>query len=169
MNNPYQARVGQKLLHANKMLDMAGQVNLQGPDRQKHIALTEAALFHLIMARDFYTLECLHRYKMTVSGVVSLDQAVERCLEQGKTCPELKELQAIASDAYSWSAGLTHQYQSITSGVITSTEENQPLATDISLTNLDSRSAKFELSHLQLWYKEFSAVLERQRETSLEW
>ncbi|UTF60944.1 DUF6586 family protein [Gilvimarinus sp. DA14] len=130
-----------------------------------HKALIDACLFHLMCGYHHYVRELSNTYG--VKNLAALEDeatAIQALSQQGKTSAELQELSNLVTSKGSWLYELKGHYQAVWA---LPEKEQEPGM--IPLANLDApQLGELTLDSLACLCSEFQALIERQRDNSLE-
>jgi hypothetical protein len=163
MANLSLTRVNQKLMQAKQLLQVADVDSLT----PVHLnALLEGAAFHLMCAYHHYLREIAETYGLKNIVMLRSEDDLIAAFEAAKKYPaEAEELVTLRKDASSWLVQLQAYYDLLWRlPVVKETHDDNNL---INLIAMDSAD-KVDLSVIQAWLREFTALVLRQRETSAE-
>jgi len=165
MANLSLTRVNQKLMQAKQLLQVVDVDSLT----PVHInALLEGATFHLMCAYHHYLREIAEAYGLKNIVVLRSENDLINAFEAAKKYPvEAEELVVLRKDASSWLVQLQAYYDSLWRlPVVKETHDDDNLINLIAMDSADE--VDVDLSGIQAWLHEFTALVLRQRETSAE-
>lgn len=175
MSDIYVARTNQKLAFARLHLDAL--VQAQGSTGWSKHALIESyhesVLFHLRGALHAFVREVGEHYRLAcdqIDDIAGLQAQLERT---GQESPELNELQQLSSQAGGWMQKLQHAYDACwqASDVRGRLPEAEQSLSEIHVVqiNPDHSEDADLLSECQHWFNTLRALVERLRNSMLEW
>ena len=165
MANLSLTRVNQKLMQAKQLLQV---VDLESLTPTHLNALLEGAAFHLICAYHHYLREIAETYGLKNIVVLRSEDDLIAAFDVANKYPaEAEELVALRKDASSWLVQLQAYYDSLWRlPVVKETHDDDNLINLIAMDSADNIDVN--LSGIQAWLREFTALILRQRETSAE-
>jgi hypothetical protein len=163
MANLSLTRVNQKLMQTKQLLQV---VDLDSLTPVHLNSLLEGAAFHLMCAYHHYLREIAETYGLKNIVMLRSEDDLIAAFEVANKYPaEAEELVALRRDASSWLVQLQAYYDLLWRlPVVKETHDDNNL---INLIAMDSAD-KVDLSVIQAWLREFTALVLRQRETSAE-
>lgn len=169
MASPSLTQVNQKLAFCRALMQLVQQAPepVRADDRLRRQGLLDGAAFHLLCAYRHYLRELAENYSLPKTRYIGTEDDLLEALQRlGKNPSEARELKNLRADANSWLAELEASHNACWQPA-PSADPGQR----IQVVNLDAPDAEAQVvtwEGLQRWYGAFNALVERQRETSVE-
>jgi hypothetical protein len=168
--------VNQKLAYAKALL--AQLVSLDSAQRGSKLlaqALTEGAMFHLVLAYRFYLRELAESMRLkNLTDLESVNQLSERMAAQDRYSSEVEELLGLANDSGSWLARLLGAYERLSKSPTPIVEPKAFVQSELGIPLIDitaelPAAELMDLARMQELASLFTALIQRQRETTAEY
>lgn len=164
--NSYLSSVNQKHLFSTLLVDQARA------SEQRHLtqALLQGAVDHLHQAVAFYFCEVAETYQCPKAAQADSPEALSALLaDMGKTPAEVSEILGLGRDPDSWFSAVENAYRALHSlPPSVAARSGEELISTVALT--EARDWSFlEVGQVQAWLTAFADMVERHRESMIEY
>lgn len=167
--------VNQKLAYARALLALvpAQEAHDDSTSALQRKALLDATVSHLICAYQLYLRELADNFQVKLSASIKTERDLVSALDElGKTPSESTELLQLRADEDSWLACLHRSHEQQWNLPIAAPQIGRSMEENlIGIIPIDAKSEAIEASlpHVTAWNKALVALIQRQRETSVEY